>query len=76
MLQCGTDGQRTTEDRATQRQFFTLLPKMCIFTLVGVKIPKLPKALRACEWFECRTRFECSLPNQALAGGDNVTSYF
>ena len=25
---------------------------------------RLPKALRACEWFECRTRFECSLPNQ------------
>ena len=25
---------------------------------------RLHKALRACEWFECRTRFECSLPNQ------------
>ena len=25
---------------------------------------RLPKALWACEWFECRTRFECSLPNQ------------
>ena len=24
----------------------------------------VPKALRACEWFECRKRFECSLPNQ------------
>ena len=25
---------------------------------------RLPKALWACEWFECRTRFECILPNQ------------
>ena len=25
---------------------------------------RLPNALRACEWVECRTRFECSLPNQ------------
>ena len=33
---------------------------------------RLPKALRACEWFERRTRFECSY----LTRGDNGTPLY
>ena len=38
---------------------------------------RLPKALRACEWFECRTRFECLfVVHPILVHPFCCTSYF